>query len=292
MTRYTFRLPLMDNSYNALMQVEQQIRTATWDVDQVDSSDLLWFVPNQTIRSKKALSQPTTSVRDLTLEAFQSQNVSNLWVLGPCAEIPRETATLMMRPLQALFLGEIMGELVADQIRNSSIPQKVAVLQQDGNASNFGEIGELLQPLRPVMNKGFVNSPSGSLPVLGSYDVVVLGGGTAGASAGISAARQGANTLVLEYLHALGGLGTVGMIGRYWDGFREGYTAQMDKAVYAMAPADHPRVLPYPEVEFPSDWKMEWYRKELMKAGANLWFGVLGCGALYEGIIHRNRISC
>ncbi|MCQ5300147.1 hypothetical protein NE644_22370 [Blautia wexlerae] len=30
-----------------------------------------------------------------------------------------------------------------------------------------------------------------------------MGGGTAGASAGISAAKQGANTLVFEYLHGL-----------------------------------------------------------------------------------------
>jgi hypothetical protein len=68
-----------------------------------------------------------------------------------------------------------------------------------------------------------------------------MGGGTAGASAGISAAKQGANTLVLEYLHGLGGLSTLGMIGVYWDGFRGGYTAHIDKSVLAMAPKDHPR---------------------------------------------------
>lgn len=283
MTRYTFRLALKDNTYDALMQTEQQIRTATWDVDQVDSSDLLWFIPEQTIISKGALRQTVKNVRDLPQSAFLSQNIANLWILGPCAEIPRDVATYMMRPVQAVFVGEILGEQAAEQIKGVDYPKEVEVFQKKGNASNYGQVGELLQSLRPALNKGLVASPAGSLPVLGSYDVVVLGGGTAGASAGISAARQGANTLVLEYLHALGGLGTVGMIGRYWDGFREGYTAQMDKAVYAMAPADHPRVLPYPEVEFPSDWKIEWYRNELLKAGGNLWFGVLGCGALYDG---------
>ena len=27
---------------------------------------------------------------------------------------------------------------------------------------------------------------------------------------------------------------------------------------------------------------MEWYRRELLKAGGKVWFGVLGCGALVE----------
>ena len=109
-----------------------------------------------------------------------------------------------------------------------------------------------------------------------------MGGGTAGASAGISAAKQGANTLVLEYLHGLGGLSTLGMIGVYWDGFRGGYTAHIDKSVLAMAPKDHPRQ-PKGEGRFPADWKMEWHRKELLQAGGKLWFGVMGCGALIEG---------
>ena len=110
----------------------------------------------------------------------------------------------------------------------------------------------------------------------------MVGGGVAGASAGISAARQGAKTLVLEYLHGLGGLGTLGMIGVYWDGFRGGYSAMLDKGVLEMAPADHPR-RPEKNDRFPADWKMEWLRKELLKAGGELWFGTMGCGALSEG---------
>lgn len=282
-TRYTFRLPLKDDSYASQAEAEQIIRNRTWDTEQVDSSDLLWYTPEQTIISEQAYNGHPASLRQLPVQAFKSKNIANLWVLGPCAEIPRELAAKVMRPVPALFIGEMMGETVAGQIKDIPVPAQATVRQPQMNASNYGQIGEQLSPLRPSLQKGFVDSPAGALPVLGSYDVVVMGGGTAGASAGISAARQGAKTLVLEYLHALGGLGTIGMIGRYWDGFRGGFTATIDKAVYEMAPEDHPRRLPYPDSEFPADWKMEFLRKELLQAGGKLWFGAMGCGALTEG---------
>lgn len=281
-TRYTFRLPLGDDSYAALMEAEHTIRTLTWDLEQVDSSDLLWYIPQQTIISEQSCREHPASIRKLPMQSFKSGNIANLWILGPCAEIPRDSAACLMRPANALFIGEILGEQIAGQIKVLSMPAQALVRQGTGKASHYGQIGELLTPLRPSAQQGWVDSPAGALPVWGSYDVIVLGGGTAGASAGISAARQGANTLLLEYLHALGGLSTVGMIGRYWDGFRGGFTAQIDKAVYEMAPPDHPRRLPQPDTEFPADWKIEWYRRELLKAGGKLWYGVLGCGALTE----------
>lgn len=48
------------------------------------------------------------------------------------------------------------------------------------------------------------------LPVYGHFDVVVIGGGTAGAAAAISAAEEGLNTLVLEKNGSMGGTQTNG----------------------------------------------------------------------------------
>ncbi|MCD7852266.1 MAG: FAD-dependent oxidoreductase [Parabacteroides sp.] len=53
-TRYTFRLPLKDDSCASLTEAEQIIRNRTWDTEQVDSSDLLWYTPKQTIISEQA----------------------------------------------------------------------------------------------------------------------------------------------------------------------------------------------------------------------------------------------
>lgn len=50
------------------------------------------------------------------------------------------------------------------------------------------------------------------IPVAGEYDVIVLGGGTAGAFAGIAAARRGCKTLIIEQFGVLGGSATVGLV--------------------------------------------------------------------------------
>lgn len=53
------------------------------------------------------------------------------------------------------------------------------------------------------------------IPVCGNYDVIVAGGGVAGAAAALSAARLGKNVLLLEKTVALGGLATIGLINLF-----------------------------------------------------------------------------
>ena len=280
--RYTYRAERKDDTYASLTAVEQQLRDLTWDVEQVDSSDQLWYIPQQTIRSAGAYDGASASPRKISPSAFRIDGRNNVWVLGPCAEISREVAAKVMRPVPAMMMGEVIGTEAAAYCKDVKLQEASSVLPLKVNAFDYGQVKEVLSPLRPALTRAYVDCPAGALPVLGSYDVVVMGGGTAGASAGVTAAKNGASTLVLEYLHGLGGLSTLGMIGVYWDGFRGGYSAQIDKAVNAMAPADHPRQV-NKDGHFLADWKMEWYRQQLREAGGELWFGVLGCGALVDG---------
>ena len=47
------------------------------------------------------------------------------------------------------------------------------------------------------------------------YDIIVIGGGIAGCSAALAAARHGKRTLLVEKLTVLGGLATTGHITIY-----------------------------------------------------------------------------
>ena len=277
--RYVFELPNAGNDYATLSAIEQQIRDITWDPDQVDSADVLFYIPAQSIKSAAS---GVVSMANIPIDALQPQDISNLYLLNGYAGVSRETARQMLRPVSLMELGARLGKALAAQAQGMTSARSVDI--RSANGKTIKAIGkEITAPLRGDFDKGTLKLSDNCLPVLGEYDMVVLGGGTAGAPAGISGARNGIKTLTLEYLHGMGGMGTVGLIGRYWDGFREGFTKEVDAGVRDMAPADHPRQKKNFNSEWCSDWKIEWYRRETRKAGGDVWFGALGCGAVTDG---------
>jgi len=54
------------------------------------------------------------------------------------------------------------------------------------------------------------------IPVMGSFDVMVCGGGFAGVAAAVAAARKGANVMFIEHYGFLGGMATAAGIGEFW----------------------------------------------------------------------------
>lgn len=123
-----------------------------------------------------------------------------------------------------------------------------------------------------------------SFEILDEVDVLVVGGGTAGASAAIGAARSGARTLLIETLPGLGGVGTMGLIGRYWFGNRVGFTAEIDQGAAGMGPAEMAAKF---TGGWNPEWKMAWYLKELGKAGGTVWFGSSAFGVTLD----NNRVT-
>jgi ribulose 1,5-bisphosphate synthetase/thiazole synthase len=266
--RYTMPLHLDDDSYAAYMRVYQQARTLTYDPEQQFTSDVMFEVPSDPMLGRESASGDWSGVQALPLGAFQPRDVDRLYVLGGCADVSRPQAERLLRPVAYMELGQRLGVAAASEGKTLTDPSGARLPGQPTSApAAGGDVREFLSGVRPGQQLPTVPQDARALPVLGKYDVVVVGGGTGGAPAGIGAARRGAKTLVIEYLHGLGGVGTQGAIASYYWGHRAGFTATIQEG----------------QTRWVVEQKMEWFRQELLKAGADIWFGVVGCGAYVQG---------
>lgn len=117
----------------------------------------------------------------------------------------------------------IAPEALAQIVKvNGSVPGSISM---DGKP---GQVSDGVEKHIPV--KGYVREPARRIPVVAAADVVVAGGGAAGVSAAVSAARLGASVILIEKANFLGGLWTGGLVLPVLATHGKGKTAAWDKA--------------------------------------------------------------
>ncbi len=79
----------------------------------------------------------------------------------------------------------------------------------------------------PTNNPVLFSEPQRAIPLYDDADVIVCGGGPAGAAAAISAARAGAKTRLFEALGCLGGVWTAGLLTYIFDFDKPGLPRQL-----------------------------------------------------------------
>lgn len=137
------------------------------------------------------------------------------------SEIQREQ---WCSPAGASALGTMVAQLV-------KLPRQPIGLRQDGPVAAEGpELREQALPQRGVAYET-VTTWADPLPASEAYDVIVVGGGTAGGIAGITARQAGMQTILVDMNPGLGGTGTYGGIHAYWFGHRGGFSHQVTAMV-------------------------------------------------------------
>jgi uncharacterized membrane protein len=111
----------------------------------------------------------------------------------------------------------------------------------------------------------------------------VVGGGSSGATAAITSAREGMTTVLTEMNPGLGGTGTYGGVHSYWFGRRVGFAKKVMQSVEAVHDNLHH---PAPKGIIPK-WNIEAKSYALLKAadeaGVEILFNTFVTGALVEG---------
>lgn len=284
---YSLERPWDGLSFPALAQIEQTMRNISWQRGQVDASERVFFMPRRRLVSKDGPCQKWPGVTQVDLSVFKPRDMRHIYILSGAANVSLQAAQQMLRPLQAMGVGRRVGVAAATEAASRADLKGVKVCPTQTQASVVaGDVGDTPGWAPPLeRDLGTVASSGHYLPIMGSYDVVVVGGGTGGAPAGISAARQGAKTLVVEYLHDLGGVGTLGQISKYYHGNRTGFTQEIDAGLGDLGGASESKS--GQGQAWDTLLKAEWLRRALDRAGADIWFGTLGCGAL----VHQGKVK-
>lgn len=246
--------------------------------------DRLWAAGQFQIQN---LILPTLPPSDAVPSVADLQVADGLLALTEALPLANGAEVAFSNPLRAMAVAEeiargiALGKTAAPATQHSADDAPVpycakSVALEPGQRLYFHE-----QRLRQsATGADFIEQADSSIPLLGVFDVVVVGGGTGGAPAAIAAARAGARTVVVESTSTLGGVGTIGQIAKYWYGNRVGFTEQIDKGVAALETNDKYRKA---EGSWSVSAKAAWYLRQCKEDGAVCLFNSLCPGVLMEG---------
>lgn len=252
---YTLSIANQADTFRSRSRDLNRMRSVAYDPTMIDHSERLLYVPDNPIVPAEA-------------SDFRPDGVANLYVLSAYAGgSDADRRTRFHNPCHLAVIGRDIGMDAASQAEKLIAPEGLR-FPNAATGKKDSTVSEVAPSFR-FRDCPQVKLPAHDLPVLGRWDVVVVGGGTSGAPAAIGASRSGGRTLLIEYQDELGGVGTAGLVANYWYGLDVGFTSEMNKAL-----------------DIENQWwpvqKAEWLRTELMKANAEVWFGSFGCGAVMK----------
>lgn len=279
--RYVLSIDMPDASLYSYSRAEQVARDLTWNPRIMDSANRPFTVSSDWVISQQKFEGDWPGSDRIPDPVFRPVGLNHFFVLNGCAEVSRPAAAKMLRPLEYLRTGVRIGKLAAREA--SSVEQPVNLIRRTIAAAEGVQemdVRERLSGLREIPGREpqTIRLTEGILPVFGTADVVVVGGGTGGAPAGAGAVRSGARTVVVEFLHGLGGTGTDGLVSAYFVGYRGGFTAELDRETAQLSEIPGPR-----KGVFNIEAKKEAYRRMIRRGGGEILFGTIGCGAVMSG---------
>ncbi|WFB35735.1 FAD-dependent oxidoreductase [Kiritimatiellota bacterium B12222] len=240
---------LQDGSWGAWMDLEQQARIKAYRPGQDLSADGIFAFTGETLFPETECLKTKGDVTQIPATLCSALQ-GKLWATGSILNVDQDTRDALIRHDHAISFGQHIASMIL-----ATAPATCP----------------LTRPSSP--------------PEI-SLDVLVMGGGTGGAPAAIAAARSGKKTLVAEYLSGLGGVGTLGLIGRYWFGNRVGFTAEIDQGAQELTTKT------FRSDSWDVEAKMQWYHQQITKAGGHIWYKTMLSRAIVEGNRVKGAVLC
>ena len=183
-----------------------------------------WTEPFRFVQAIAALNRK--QMWNISLPALAGP-IAGLWILGEAARLDEAARESLSDRAASCKTAEVFA--------NSLLAHWDKVCSAEPARSSYpptlaSEVGEyqIQEPEYPQRGRSYKRVPYKGLdvPVISDVDVLVVGGGSSGALAGITAARLGARTAMVDMNPGLGGTGTYGGVDSYWCGYRGGVIPQ------------------------------------------------------------------
>lgn len=211
----------------------------------------------------------------------------NLWCLQEAARLEPSQIELFSEPVSSSLIGAAFAKNLSTQWNRIDAFQSSGDSAHDSKSCGQSLSAlEIKQPVSPQRGRWYeqqVVQPS-EVPVIRIADVIVVGGGTSGATAAITSAREGMRTVLLELNPGLGGTGTLGGVDSHWFGRRISFSNCVKKLV----DTEH-KALNYKEGDWPRwniEAKMHALLKEAKRVGVEVFFNTVTIGT----VMQRNQV--
>jgi hypothetical protein len=175
--------------------------------------------------------------RKLTLDACRPKGIDNLLVCGPTVDVDDALAASLVEPLGGPSLADVIAPAPWSKLSKGQSAQAPTVRLSrrtpgSGKAikgqARFTELSPMYRTSGEIAIGGI------PLDVIADCDVLVVGAGTSGMPAALTAAESGAVTIVVEKYGDVGGTHTIGGVSKYWFGRRTEFVNRIDADARAM----------------------------------------------------------
>lgn len=320
---YVLEVDFGDGGIARLAQAEQQARDATFRRGQLRAAERLTVIWRDPIRGE-ATAEDWRPGDSVDLKHFQPQGVPRVYVLGPCADVPREEVAQIFSPDGVAALGRRIGRAAAEQSRNpeNSVSREASdgrptvapgpELAADADAastdgSSATTAGKHPSP-RVQLRRASRSEPAGAaepgdaapgdvrevLQGLRPSDQpkhwVAVGAGRLPVLAEVDVVIVGGGTSGSCAAIGAGRAGARALVVEYQEGLGGVGTVGLITRPYHGRNEGFTREVPFPDERLSVEDKMEWFRREIRKTGGQIWFGVLGCGAYVDGSRVRGAV--
>jgi flavin-dependent dehydrogenase len=212
----------------------------------------------------------------------------NLFSINEAAILSKKQTESIKTPFGASEIASSLSELIENNWSTLASEKEVEILKENEGKAIANEI-IIREKYSPQRGKpyGRIQFKNEKIPVIDDVDILVAGGGTSGATAAYTAARNGKKTLVVDMNPGFGGTGTYGGVDSHWGpGNYYGFTADHIKKTEAINKSISKAFPTNAYEELYGLWsiqsKMAMWLKEIKGAGAQIIWNSFIVGTIME----------